>query len=90
MKELLEQILNSGQLSDTCILLLDGTWMWGKIQAVSDDLLWFRGSFNSKSERFWTTVVRIEFIQAIDFRSDVRQLTAIEKEHLGLPVEKIE
>ena len=71
-------------------MLPDGTWMWGKIQAVQDDLLWFRAHPNSKSGMYWTTVVRISAIQAVDFRSDERPLTQMEKEALGLPVEEIE
>ena len=90
MREILKQILNGDQLSDTCIYMPDGTWLWGKIQAVTDDLLWFKSSTNTKSERHWTTVVRIDAIQALEFRSDMRDLTSLEKEHLGLPIEEIE
>ena len=88
MRQILQQILKSNQIVESCLLLTDGTWIWGKVQTVTEDLVWFTSSCNEKTGRHWTTVIKIDCIQAIDFRSDVRPVTGSERELLGLPVEE--
>lgn len=88
MKEILKQILESEQVSFTCVLLPDGQWLWGRLQSVTDELLVFENAPNKNTGRYWTTIVRIDAIQALDFRCDTRPLTEEEKESQGIPIEE--
>lgn len=80
MKEILEQILKSEQVNNLCILLPDGQWLCGKIQSMNKDLLWLKSCTNNKTDRYWTVITKIDVINAIEYRSDIRPLTNLEKE----------
>lgn len=90
MKEILEQILKSEQLAHTCLWLNTTGAISGKIVFVNDEITILDASPNSTSRSYWSTVVRISAIEAIDFRSDPRPLTEEECEDMSIPIEEEE
>ena len=90
MKEILEQILKSDQLAQTSLWVPTVGQISGKIVSVNDDVVVLDASPNKESGMYWTTVIRIDAIEVIDFRSDTRPLSEVECEDMGLPIEEEE
>jgi hypothetical protein len=90
MKEILNQILNSDQQSHTCLWANVLGSVSGRIISVNDEIVVLEPALNNNGDRYWTTVIRISDIIAIDFRSDPRPLTNIECEDMGVPIEEEE
>ena len=90
MKEILEQILRSEQLAHTCLWVPTIGQISGKIISVNDDIVVLDSAPNKNSGMYWTTVIRIDAIEVVDFRTDTRPLTKEERAEIGLSIEEEE
>lgn len=81
MEQILKDIISKGEECNTCVLLTNGEWYCGVVSNLceKEHLVWFRSQQQEESNRHWTTVIRIQDITSIEFRSDVRSLNSIEK-----------
>jgi len=85
MKEIFKHLIKQSAESNTCVLLSNGEWFCGRVIGLSDDeLVWFQSIPHSETKMHWTNVIRIKDISQVEFRSDSRPLSNLEKEELGL------
>ena len=90
MKEILQQILNSEQLGHACLWVPAVGQIMGKIVSVNDEVVVLDSAPNKASGMYWTSVIRIDAIEVIDFRTDTRPLSEAECEEMGIPIEEEE
>lgn len=82
--------MESEQIACTCLWVNTVGQLMGRITSVTDEIVVLDAAPNRQSGMYWTSVIRIDAIEVIDFRTDTRPLSETECAEMGLPVEEEE